>query len=95
MTANVMAAIDGTSCNTKDAKFPIPKWHVLCCPSCGVWKLRPRFVQGYLLWKCSGPESNADFPSNSIEGKGIFVVCGKWHSDESIKNFIGLQMVEE
>ena len=90
-----MIGIDGTSCATKDAIFPIPDGYALCCPSCGVWKMRPKIVQGALLWKCSGPESDVDFPSNAIVGKGIFVICGLWHTDEAIKSFIGLQMVEE
>ena len=92
---NNLVGIDGTYCLTKNAVFPLPEFHALCCPSCGVWKMYPRFVSGALLWKCSGPEVESDLLPGVQVGKGIGVICGKWHTDESIKSFIGLQMVEE
>ncbi len=92
---NTTLGIDGTSCRTVDATFPIPKFFALCCPSCGVWKMKHEMFMGHPVWRCLGPASEADLLPRVQPGKGIGVICGKIHSDESIRNFIGLQMVEE
>jgi hypothetical protein len=92
---NTTLGIDGTSCKTVDATFPIPKFFALCCPSCGVWKMQSEVFMDSLVWRCQGPASEDELLPNVQPGKGIGVICGKIHSDEEIRSFIGLQMVEE
>lgn len=92
---NTTLGIDGTSCKTIDAIFPIPQGYALCCPSCGVWKMRQELLADHVIWRCLGPRAESDFSSNIKAGKGIGAICGKIYSHESILDFIALQMVEE
>lgn len=81
-----------TCVNTSSATVPPPKGYALCCPSCGVWKLRAVSREGKRFWLCMGP---ANTPFGYIPGRGVGVVCGKVFSDLEVRAFIGLQMVEE
>jgi hypothetical protein len=92
---NTTIGIDGTSCRTVNATFPLPDGFALCCPSCNVWKMRPEVFMDQIFWRCSGPASEAHLLPRVQPGKGIGTICGKIHSDEAIRSFIGLQMVEE
>lgn len=77
------------------ATFPVPEGYVLGCPRCDYWKLRQELLGGRTLWRCSGPQSDADVLPGVEVGKGVGTLCGRLFIDEEIKSFVGLRMVKE
>ncbi len=77
------------------ATFPLPAGYALCCPRCGVWKMRRDMLNGEGIWRCSGPVSAERVKSAGYTPGFGFAICGHVFSDLEIRSFIGLRMVQE